>query len=453
MMMRQDLPTAVVTGASDDIDTATAFTSALPGFQQGQQQTATPGIRPLRALDGNEELLWIIEGSACSSPSILAEIEGPTTLEDWKRATNAVQRRYPTLSTRIRKIPGKRPFFELAEGPTLPIKVIPFPDGSTAAERAEALINSEVNFSFRQGEQGLARLVIAHCPQRTILFFSGHHSVFDGLGNVSLMSDLIAAASGETLGEPLPFERSLGDLLGMGISPDNYEKGLTEPLRQIPPPDKYAPASIRTAALATSRLQALVVRAKAEGSTIYGALMAAVLLAGRSLHSQWRERPVNVVSAIDMKRILDMPPTSGMLINTHFTPVVLSGNLDFWTLAKQFTQEIRAVRTLDAARAPVAWMRGIVAQEFDPYVETSLPFPEYDLLLSSYGKGMRSEYGSLRLEAVYPSVVPFRGSLQMVSAITVDEKLFLTHASREPHTSILEHIVSLLCQASGTPAP
>ena len=66
----------------------------------------------LRDLDALEEFFWLIEQSVNVSHAVVVEVKGTTTIGQWQDALEAIQIRYPLLSASIRKIPGRRPFFE-----------------------------------------------------------------------------------------------------------------------------------------------------------------------------------------------------------------------------------------------------------------------------------------------------------------------------------------------------
>jgi hypothetical protein len=62
----------------------------------------------LRTLDALEEYFWLSENTFPRTTILLAEVEGPTTVDAWRDALNRVQQRYPLLRARIRKNPVSR---------------------------------------------------------------------------------------------------------------------------------------------------------------------------------------------------------------------------------------------------------------------------------------------------------------------------------------------------------
>ena len=60
-------------------------------------------LRPLGTL---EEYVWLVERKTPRTIVVAAELEGPTTIDGWRMALNAVQAHHPILSVRIRNASG-----------------------------------------------------------------------------------------------------------------------------------------------------------------------------------------------------------------------------------------------------------------------------------------------------------------------------------------------------------
>lgn len=72
--------------------------------------------------------------------AVVAEVNGATTMEQWKDALDAIQIRYPFLSASIRKEPGKRPFFEKERGASMPLWIEPLTDSLMLEEEMDPSI-------------------------------------------------------------------------------------------------------------------------------------------------------------------------------------------------------------------------------------------------------------------------------------------------------------------------
>src|ERR1700730_12712188 len=130
----------------------------------------------LRDLDAFEEFFWLIEQSVPVFHVAVAEVMGATTIDQWKEALNAVQMRYPLLSASIRKVPGKRPFFEKTPGMSIPLLIAPLADSMVLEEEME----DELQRPFGDGSGPLTRATLFHARNRSVVMFATHHSSLDG---------------------------------------------------------------------------------------------------------------------------------------------------------------------------------------------------------------------------------------------------------------------------------
>jgi hypothetical protein len=72
----------------------------------------------------------------------------------------------------------------------------------------------------------------------------------------------------------------------------------------------------------------------------------------------------------------------------------------------------------------------------------------HELVVTNYGAPQkRTAFGPLTLKALSASSPA--GNTQKVSAITVDDRMMLTHVSPDPFPSLLEHALAVLTDASG----
>ncbi|MFY9983916.1 MAG: hypothetical protein WAK31_04115, partial [Chthoniobacterales bacterium] len=56
------------------------------------KHTTSPFLRPLGAL---EELFWLLDQHRSFQFAMAAEVDGATTVSDWRRALDLVQQRHP----------------------------------------------------------------------------------------------------------------------------------------------------------------------------------------------------------------------------------------------------------------------------------------------------------------------------------------------------------------------
>src|ERR1700730_15083886 len=157
----------------------------IPGIEPTQPLNATR----LRNLEQFEEFFWLVEQSTALFHTVVAEVKGATTIEQWMHAMDAIQIRYPLLSASIRKVPGHRPFFEKQPGASMPLRIAPLMNSLVLEEEME----KQLQRSFGDGAGPLTRATLLYSPNRSVVTFATHHSSMDGKSHLLLVQDLLAA--------------------------------------------------------------------------------------------------------------------------------------------------------------------------------------------------------------------------------------------------------------------
>jgi hypothetical protein len=412
-----------------------------PEVEHAQSVNATR----LRDLDTFEEFFWLVEQSAPVFHAVVVEVNGATTIEQWKGALDAMQVRYPLLSASIRKVPGKRPFFEKVRGACMPLRIAPLMDSLVLEEEME----EELQQSFGDGDGPLTRATLFHAPDRSVVLFATHHSSLDGKSHLLLVQDLLASVAGEDLGEPLAVQPGLGQLLGLPI-PAEYEKKLEG--RSVAPEDgapvEMPEVRVQRLQLSVEETEFLLERAKQERTTVHAALVAALTLAGKRCSEKWKVGPVRCMSPIDMRRMLGIPDAPGLLISLHHAPVPTPEGASFWEIARAVRADMLPAQSPDGARHVLGGLAARVAEEHsarDLYWSVLNGPLVHELMVTNYaGYQVRTEYGGIKVENLFtgsPSVIP---SLQKVSVLTVNGRLGMTLVARDVFPTLLEDAREIL---------
>jgi len=399
----------------------------------------------LRNLDTFEELFWLLEQSAPLFHAVVAKVNGTTTIEQWKEALDAIQIRYPLLSASIRKVPGKRPFFEKVWGVSMPLRIAPLTDSLVLEEEME----KELQHPFGDGSSPLTRATLFHAPDRSVLMFATHHSSLDGKSHLLLVQDSLASVAGEDLGEPLEVQPGLGQLLGL---PDPAEYGKTLEGRSVAPEDgaivELPEVRVQRLQLSVEETEALLKRAKEEGTTVHSALVAALTLAGKRYSEKWKMGPVRCSSPIDMRKSLGIPDVAGMLVSTHRAPVLTPDGASFWDIARAVRKDMLPAQSIDGARHILSALSSMTTDELsarDLYWSVLNGPRAHELMVTNYaGYQVRKEYGGLKIENLFtgsPSVTP---ALQKVSVLTVNGRLGMTLVARDIFPTLLEDAREIL---------
>jgi hypothetical protein len=416
----------------------------VPSLEHAQNVNLTK----LRELDAFEEFFWLIEQSVPVFHTIIAEVKGATTIEQWERALDAVEVRYPLLSASIRKLPGERPFFEKLPGVSMPLRIAPLRDSLVLEEEME----NELQKPFGDGSGPLTRATLFHARDRAVVMFATHHSSLDGKSHLLLVQDVLAAVAGEDLGERLEVLPGIGQLLGLPASAD-YVKKLAG--RSVAPEDG---AGVEVFRVRVQRLQltmeettVLLERAKKEQTTVHAALVAALTLAGKRYSDAWRVGPVRCMSPIDMRKALGLPDAAGLLLSLHQGPVPTPDGASFWDIARAVREDMLPAQTADGARDLLSVMSSSVAEEHnarDLYWSVLNGPLLHELMVTNYaGYRVRSEYGDLRLETLFTGSSSVMPALQKVSVLTVNGRLGMTLVARDVFPTLLEDARDILARA------
>lgn len=402
--------------------------------------------RKLRDLDAFEEFFWLIEQSVPVFHTIIAEVKGATTIEQWVSALDAVDARYSLLSASIGKRRGKRPFFEKIPGISMPLRIAPLTDSLVLEEEME----NELQKPFGDGSGPLTRATLFYARDRAVVMFATHHSSLDGKSHLLLVQNLLAAVAGEDLGEQLEVLPGIGQLLGLP-APADYVKKFGG--RSVVPEDG---AGVEVLKVRVQRLQltveettALTERAKKEQTTVHATLVAALTLAGKRYSDAWQVGPVRCMSPIDMRKALGLPNAAGLLISLHQGPVPTpDGASSCWDIARAIREDMLPAQTVDGARHLLSAMSSRVAEEHsarDLYWSVLNGPMLHELMVTNYaGYRARSEYGDLRLEALFTGSSSVKPALQKVSVLTVNERLGMTLVARDVFPALLQDAHDIL---------
>jgi NRPS condensation-like uncharacterized protein len=392
----------------------------------------------LRDLDAFEEFFWLLEQSANVSHALTVEVNGATTIEQWKNAMDAIQVRYPLLSASILKVPGKRPLFEKRQGVSMPLRIAPLQNSLVLEEEME----KELQNSFYDGSGPLTRATLLHARDRSVVMFATHHSSMDGKSHLLLVQDLLASLAGEDLGKPLAVQPGLGQLLGLP-APAQYVKKLEE--RSVATGDgshaELPKVCVQRLQLDVEETNALVKRAKKEGTTVHAALVAALTLAGKRHSREWNAGPIRCMSPIDMRRMLGIQDAAGMLISSHQAPILTPDGVSLWDIARTVREEMLPAQSADGAKNLMSALSSIVAEEHNArdLYQSVLNGPwVHELMVTNYaGYRVRTEYGGLTIENLFTGSPSFIPALQKVSVLTVNGRLGMTLVARDVFPTLL----------------
>lgn len=400
----------------------------------------------LRDLDASEEFFWLIEQSVSVFHTVVAEVTGATTIQQWKDALDAVQIRHPLLTASIRKVAGKRPFFEKVHGASVPLRIISLTNSLVLEEAMEKEL---LEPSFGDGSGPLTRATLLHSAGRSVVLFSTHHSSLDGKSHLFLVQDLLASVAGEKLGEPLEVQPGIGQLLGLP-EPAEYTERLEG--KSVAPEDGTRidglKPRVRRVQLDVEETRRLLVRAREEGTTVHAVLVAALALAGKRHSRKWSTGPIRCMTSIDMRKALQIPDAVGLLISGHAVEVATPAGVSIWEIARSIWANLLPAQSIAGARPLLLGLSFFVAREHNArdmyWAYINGPMVN-ELIVTNYaGYRVRTEYGRLKIQNLFTGSPPAVSTQQKVSVLTVDGRLGMTLVARGIFPTLLEDTRDLL---------
>ena len=418
-----------------------------------QDALIAPAIKAekeVRALGARERLFWFMDQKHPTHLTVTAEVQGFTKVQNWRDALDAVQRRHPVLSASINRNEEGQPALYRVEAAPIPLRVA---DGSVQGHW-ELELDREMAVRFAPGQAPLIRSVLIHKPQSAVLIMVAHHAIADGMALVFLIRDLLQVLSGEQI-EALSFSSSPEELLSKlpkgeeivqaeashsGVSqaePALYQEGnRSAPKATARNLDEHLTATLRE-------------RARREGTTVQGALCAAVVLAGRKTSSAWRKQSVRVMSPVNARAHLGVGEACGLYLGRGAMIAFQPGySRDFWGLARFAKKEIAPSQTFQSLSASLHGLEALMTKDMDVDRAAQLAAGAFarDLMVSNLGQiPYESEFGKLKLEAVWgPTALQGLDGEQNVGVATTNGAIRLLHASYTPVPNLLENTALIL---------
>jgi hypothetical protein len=189
-------------------------------------------------------------------------------------------------------------------------------------------------------------------------------------------------------------------------------------------------------------------RARREGTTVQGALCAALVLAGRKTSSTWRKQTVRVMSPINARAPLGAGEACGVYLAggmVHFQP---GGSRTLWELARFVKEEISPSQTFQSLSTSLHHLEAMMTKDMDVATAAQIAAGAFarDLMVSNLGQmPYESEFGKLKLEAVWgPTALQGLDGEQNVGAATTNGAIRLLHSSYSLIPDLLENTEMIL---------
>ena len=316
----------------------------------------TPSSLSQRPLSAMEEGIYRTDLGAPLNFTTNARITGPLTAEILRAALPAVRDRHVHLRARIERDQAGHPCFRHDDVPPLQLRVAP--DGDWVKE-----LDDELNLPF-DAQGPLARFVLVPLgPAESYVLATIHHSVGDGMSGVFLMRDLTDACA-QVLAGQTPKLADLAEAVSVDAGLPPAARGIRawshharfilrelwmllttgKPLKVRRDQPRYAHS--RRARVIPHQLDAalterLSARARAEKTTVHGALSAAMLL-GTLADANLPHAAVTFGTPVNLRAQL-VPPV-GEQVGFYVSMTLFRGRVTrdtpFWALARAVRSQV-----------------------------------------------------------------------------------------------------------------
>lgn len=396
-----------------------------------------------RTLGAFEKTFWLLDQIDSKDFALAAEIDGTAAVEKWERAIKEVQLRHPNFSVRIVMDELSRPVIQHVDNLVIPFRVVNTHQGYLWEQEVER----ELSQRFDTAEGPLIRIVLVQKPQTTVLIVAANHTLADGTSVSYLIRDLLAAVSGTELKK---FEFQLSNDQTLGLPEDMPAQTVTDKF-ELGISDRIVHPKVSSLRLNIEKTNRIIEKARAENTTVHGAICAAVVIAGRKMRVAWSDVKMELISPICTRGILGLDDNFGLNITTH--PVFFENeqDLSFWELARlakagldgTFTEAhvrnyLGFFRDLTFGHNNIGQMLEILKGAFNHQIMvTNLVKVKYD-----------TDFGALKLKSLYgPMVRSGKGMEQTIGAVSTNGSLGLTNTSDSPIDGFLEEIEYILNHA------
>jgi NRPS condensation-like uncharacterized protein len=312
-----------------------------------------------RPLGRTEHIYWLLDQLYCLNFLVFAELEGTLNDDDLQVALDIVQQENPVLRSKIVIAGAGQPCFRPVAAEERPLQL---ELGGLRNWRRQ--VEAQLITPFEQSEAPLARFFWFRGKRsKSVVAMVFHHSIADGKSGACVLLDVLRRAAGQEqpihLKEAHPSSQELDliqdkTLLAGKIKELKFwlgtGKNVLKFAEQIPGYDmeprdtrkiKIIPLSISSA-----ENKALLAVCRDRGTTIHGALGAALLFALNDEFEEPRSRFLGLNSLADLRNVLKGNLTDqdlGLYISTLTTVHLLDKSPDFWSLAREIPNHLKAI--------------------------------------------------------------------------------------------------------------
>jgi len=211
---------------------------------------------------------------------------------------------------------------------------------------------------------------------------------------------------------------------------------------------------IRMAGFVPEFVARLRERARAEGTTVHGALCSGLALTFAQVRERPADEPIRIWSPMDARRLLGLGDDCTLLALSMIVPAEPRGLSGFWDVARSVSARLAATRTVEYLGAALSLLGQSISslQVADAARLMACRFP-FDFVITNLGVlPYATRFGHLQLAALWgPAVLSGFEDEHVFGVTGADGGLALTYSSYTPIDSLLERLERNLAAACADP--
>lgn len=335
-------------------------------------------------------------------------------------ALGHARRRHPALRTVIRADENGSPRF-VPPGKPIDLRVVARTNDTQWLQEVEA----ELAVSFQPDEGPLLRACLVQSATVSELILTAHHSIGDGISSMYLVRDLLESIEGHHLDE-LPRRPPLENIVP-SVKPAPLQQGHASlPARaKSRILDRPQKPMLQTLDISSAELERILARCREEGTTLQGALLAAVLL------SLPERESVRCLSPINLRSLApSVVDDFGLFLSSGMATLNRETAPDFWTVARAARQQLMQALDSQALSQSFAALASVVSGEQNPQsiYENFWRSIGYNAVLTNLGRFPNMpKVKRFHVTALYPVQSP---DLEpVISVATTPQRMSITISS------------------------
>jgi NRPS condensation-like uncharacterized protein len=312
-----------------------------------------------RPLGRTEHIYWLLDQLYCLNFLVFAELEGTLNDDDLQVALDIVQQENPALRSQIVIDKAGQPCFKPVSAEERPLTL-----EVRGLRNWRRYVEAQLVTPFEKMEAPLARFLwFRGKGKKSVVAMVFHHAIADGKSGASVLFDVLRRATGKDRRPRFkaahPSSQQLDLIQDQGLVAGKLKelkfwlgkgKDVLKFPKQLPGYDMEPrdARKIKTIPLSISSETntALLANCRDRGTTMHGALGAALLLAINSEFEDVESRFLGLNSLADLRNVLKANLTEqdlGLYISTLTTVHWLDEEPDFWSLAREIPNRLKRI--------------------------------------------------------------------------------------------------------------